>query len=235
MDIMNILNLPDVYKRQNIESSYYDWLFHSTVFSNEFYKWGHGIVDDLWTTKWQDMKKISVPVPTMSEQKKIADYLCMKCEMIENVLKKTKATVEKYRNLKQSIITEVVTKGLKNNRLMKESELGWTQIIPNDWNIVKIKHIGKTSSGTTPMRSKDIDYFKEATIRWVRTLDLNDWLVNDSSEKITERALENSSCSIMPKNTVCVAMYGAVSYTHLDVYKRQLHSHTQECFIYFLV
>lgn len=93
------------------------------------------------------MKKISVPVPTMSEQKKIADYLCMKCEMIENVLKKTKATVEKYRNLKQSIITEVVTKGLKNNRLMKESELGWTQIIPNDWNIVKIKHIGKHQVG----------------------------------------------------------------------------------------
>ena len=204
VSLINIVLRPN----ENIESSYYDWLFHSTVFSNEFYKWGHGIVDDLWTTKWQDMKKISVPVPTMSEQKKIADYLCMKCEMIENVLKKTKATVEKYRNLKQSIITEVVTKGLKNNRLMKESELGWTQIIPNDWNIVKIKHIGKTSSGTTPMRSKDIDYFKEATIRWVRTLDLNDWLVNDSSEKITERALENSSCSIMPKNTVCVAMYG---------------------------
>ena len=79
--LINIVLRPN----ENIESSYYDWLFHSTVFSNEFYKWGHGIVDDLWTTKWQDMKKISVPVPTMSEQKKIADYLCMKCEMIENV------------------------------------------------------------------------------------------------------------------------------------------------------
>ena len=43
---------------------------------------------------------------------------------------------------------------------MKESELGWTQIIPNDWNIVKIKHIGKTSSGTTPMRSKDISNYQ---------------------------------------------------------------------------
>ena len=81
VSLINIVLRPN----ENIESSYYDWLFHSTVFSNEFYKWGHGIVDDLWTTKWQDMKKISVPVPTMSEQKKIADYLCMKCEMIENV------------------------------------------------------------------------------------------------------------------------------------------------------
>ena len=33
---------------------YYDWLFHTIQFSDEFYKWGHGIVDDLWTTNWRD-------------------------------------------------------------------------------------------------------------------------------------------------------------------------------------
>ena len=40
---------------------YYDWLFHTIQFGDEFYKWGHGIVDDLWTTNWQDMKKITIP------------------------------------------------------------------------------------------------------------------------------------------------------------------------------
>lgn len=53
--------------RKEMHPVYYDWLFHSTMFADEFYKWGHGIVDDLWTTNWQDMKKISVPVPPLDE------------------------------------------------------------------------------------------------------------------------------------------------------------------------
>lgn len=70
VSLINIVLKPN----ENMNSSYYEWLFHTSVFSDEFYKWGHGIVDDLWTTKWQDMKKIAVPVPDLSEQKKIADF-----------------------------------------------------------------------------------------------------------------------------------------------------------------
>ena len=55
--------------------NYYNWLLHTTQFADEFYKWGHGIVDDLWTTGWQDMKKIMIPVPPLQEQKKIATFL----------------------------------------------------------------------------------------------------------------------------------------------------------------
>ena len=49
--------------RDKIHPGYYEWLFHSVLFGDEFYKWGHGIVDDLWTTRWQEMKRIVVPVP----------------------------------------------------------------------------------------------------------------------------------------------------------------------------
>ena len=54
---------------------YYDWLFHTIQFGDEFYKWGHGIVDDLWTTNWQDMKKITIPMPDLDEQERIAVFL----------------------------------------------------------------------------------------------------------------------------------------------------------------
>lgn len=53
---------------------YYDWLFHTLQFGDEFYKWGHGIADDLWTTNWQDMKKITIPMPDLGEQEKIAVF-----------------------------------------------------------------------------------------------------------------------------------------------------------------
>ena len=63
--------------------NYYNWLFHTTQFADEFYKWGHGIVDDLWTTGWQDMKKIMIPVPPLQEQKKIATFLDAQCTEID--------------------------------------------------------------------------------------------------------------------------------------------------------
>ncbi len=75
--------------RSEMHPVYYDWLFHSTMFSDEFYKWGHGIVDDLWTTNWQDMKKIAVPVPPLSDQHRIASYLDTQCAKIDAVLEQT--------------------------------------------------------------------------------------------------------------------------------------------------
>ena len=62
---------------------YYDWLFHTIQFGDEFYKFGHGIVDDLWTTGWQEMKKITIPTPPLSEQHRIADFLDTKCAEID--------------------------------------------------------------------------------------------------------------------------------------------------------
>lgn len=57
-----------LFPRDKMNPQYYNWMFHSTMFSDEFYKWGHGIVDDLWTTNWQDMKKIQIPMPSLDEQ-----------------------------------------------------------------------------------------------------------------------------------------------------------------------
>lgn len=58
--------------RNQMNARYYNWLFHTPMFADEFYKWGHGIVDDLWSTNWEEMKKIQIPVPSCAEQQKIA-------------------------------------------------------------------------------------------------------------------------------------------------------------------
>ena len=79
--------------------------------------------------------------------------------------------------------------------------------IPNDWEEVKIKDIGKITSGTTPLRSK-LSYHRNGTIPWVKTTDLNNSLIIETEEKITELALKETSLRIYPKDTVLVAMYG---------------------------
>lgn len=124
--------------RDEMNPEYYDWLFHSTMFSDEFYKHGHGIVDDLWTTNWQDMKRISIPEPPLEEQAIIAEHLTKVCTEIDTVIEKTKATIEEYKKLKQSVITEAVTKGVRGNRPMKDSGIEWISEIANDWKMSRV-------------------------------------------------------------------------------------------------
>ena len=69
--------------RGEMNPQYYNWLFHTEQFADEFYKWGHGIVDDLWTTRWQEMKKILIVAPSPDEQQAIADYLDETCSKID--------------------------------------------------------------------------------------------------------------------------------------------------------
>lgn len=122
---------------------YYNWLFHTTQFGDEFYKWGHGIVDDLWTTGWQDMKRIIIPLPPLQEQKKIADYLDVKCNEIDSLISDIQTEIDILEQYKKTVITEAVTKGLNSNTEMKESGIEYVGDIPNEWEIHPIYYYFK--------------------------------------------------------------------------------------------
>lgn len=108
--------------RGRMNPDYYNWLFHTVQFEDEFYKWGHGIVDDLWTTRWQDMKNISVLVPPEEAQEKIANFLDKKCAQIDSIIEESKKSIEEYKSWKQSVIFEAVT-GKNNRKKWKQEKL----------------------------------------------------------------------------------------------------------------
>jgi type I restriction enzyme S subunit len=134
VSLINIILTP----RTAMHPGYYNWLFHTTLFADEFYKWGHGIVADLWTTHWQEMKSITVPVPEYAEQERIAAFLDAECAEIDTVLEKTRASIEEYKKLKQAVITQVVTKGIRGDRPMKNSGIEWIGDIPAEWKVASI-------------------------------------------------------------------------------------------------
>ena len=122
---------------------YYDWLFHTIEFGDEFYKCGHGIVDDLWTTGWQDMKKIRIPYPSLAEQEKIADVLDSQCSEIDAISADIQKEIEILEQYKRSVITEAVTKGLNPKAEMKDSGVPWIGKMPANWTCIKGKYILK--------------------------------------------------------------------------------------------
>ena len=139
VSLINIILTP----RTAMHPGYYNWLFHTTLFADEFYKWGHGIVADLWTTRWQEMKSITVPVPEYAEQERIAAFLNAECAEIDAVLEKTRASIEEYKKLKQAVITQAVTKGVRGDRPMKDSGIEWIGDIPAEWDVIRVKQLLK--------------------------------------------------------------------------------------------
>lgn len=188
--------------RDKMNPNYYGWLFRSTMFSDEFYKWGHGIVNDLWTTNWQDMKKIFIPEPSLVEQQKIASFLDQKCAEIDVVIEKTKATIEEYKKLKQSVITEAVTKGIRGNRPMKDSGIEWIGEIPVGWEICKIKNKFSVYSGATP--KSEHPEFWDGDILWITPADYKttEKYITSGKRTISEEGYNSCGTTLVPENSI---------------------------------
>lgn len=86
-----------------------------------------------------DLLNIPYVAPPLPEQHRIADFLDRKCAEIDRVLEKTRASIEEYKKLKQSVITQAVTKGVRGEREMKDSGIEWIGEIPAEWKITRIK------------------------------------------------------------------------------------------------
>lgn len=124
--------------KNNMVNQYYNYLFKTELFADEFYKWGNGIVDDLWSTKWSSMENIMVPFPPLEEQRVIADYLDIKCIQIDTIITKEQSVIEKLQEYKRAIITNAVVKGLDLTVEMVDSCIEWIDSIPNHWKIKRL-------------------------------------------------------------------------------------------------
>lgn len=146
-----------------------------------------------------------VGIPPLSEQQKIADYLDKVCGEVDEMIALQEKMIEELKAYKQSIITEAVTKGLNSKVPMKNSGIDWIGEIPEHWKTTKIKKIATTNSGSTPRK---ISNSEGSNIVWIRTTDINDNIVYDSSLHLTNEEFSSASCPMLKSGTCVVAMYG---------------------------
>lgn len=98
-----------VLEPKNILPNFVNYYFRSNDWVEEFYRNGKGIVADLWTTNYVTMRNIEIAVPPIEEQNEIAAYLDEKCAKIDAILEKINTEIERLKELKRSLINEVVT------------------------------------------------------------------------------------------------------------------------------
>lgn len=132
------------------------------------------------------LEKECITVPPLSEQQAIADYLDETCSKIDAIIAEAKASIEEYKELKQAVIFEAVTKGLDKNVAMKDSGVEWIGNMPSHWNLVKSTRFitstqnGMTrrdldkSSGSIVLKLKNITENGDIDYSWVNRIDLTD-------------------------------------------------------------
>ena len=184
--------------RREMSNVYFSFVFRSDLFADEFYRWGNGIVDDLWSTKWSSMKRIYIPFPPLDVQRQIATYLDAKCAKIDAVIAKQQQVIEKLKAYKLSVITETVTKGLNPNVPMKDSGIEWIGSTPIDWKILKFGLAARVSANLV----SPVDYWDYPQIS------------PESVEKDSGRILEHKT----------VAEAGVISWNHLFVRGQIIYS-----------
>lgn len=146
-----------------------------------------------------------------SEQKKIADFLDEKCAEIDTVIEKTKATIEEYKKLKQSVITQAVTKGIRPNRTMKDSGIEWIGEIPADWSVRKLKTFTtQISKGATPkdMSTEKTDFY---SIRFLKSENIVDNQLMSVPEFYIEESIHSGELkrSQLSDNDIMFVIAGA--------------------------
>lgn len=124
--------------RSNFCPKYLYYYLHSFDIAKGFYGMGAGVRQGL---NWDGVKWLKILAPSVPEQERIAAFLDAQCAEIDAVLEKTRASIEEYKKLKQAVITQAVTKGIRGDRPMKDSGIEWIGDIPAEWDVVRIKNL----------------------------------------------------------------------------------------------
>ena len=90
-------------------------------------------------------KFIALPILVIPQdiQSKIVSFLDLECKQIDDLLSKSRSSIEEYKKLKQAVITQAVTKGVRGEREMKDSGVEWIGEIPATYSICKLKYLLK--------------------------------------------------------------------------------------------
>jgi len=154
--------------------------------------------------KWRDLAEYEFLLPPKDQQAKIAELLWA----MDDVVEKENMLLNKNNIFKRILFNELHL--LRENSCKNLSEL-----------------CTKITSGGTPNRQSKNDYFR-GHIPWVKSKELNDWIISDTEEYLSDTGIKNSSAKLYPPNTILVAMYG-VTVGKIGIIDREMTSNQACC------
>jgi type I restriction enzyme S subunit len=157
----------------------------------------------------ETFSNIKMPVPSVDEQEKIANFLDHETAKIDTLIEKQQQLVKLLKEKRQAVISHAVTKGLNPNAPMRDSGVEWLGEVPEHWEMVPLKYLCKFSGGGTP--SKDnLSYWTGGDIPWVSPKDMKTFWVNETQDKLTEKAVKESSTNFVEAGALLMVVRSGI-------------------------
>lgn len=172
--------------KHNLNPKYIVYYLKSQSFYIEKSKYARGF--KVMEIKPTDIAKIPIPLPPKSTQLAIVSEL----DKINELIRLKKEQLKDIDNLAQSLFYEMFGDPVENEK---------------GWEVKKLGEICCIGTGSTPNR-KNKEFYENGTYPWVKSTEVCNLPIYSVEEYITEEALKNSNCTLYPKNTILMAMYG---------------------------
>lgn len=137
VSLINIVLQP----REQLSGRYVHYLLRNHLFSEEYYRNGRGIVADLWTTRYSEMKTILLPVPPREEQDQIVRYLDWQVSKINRLIAAKRKQIALLHEQHKRRISEAVLHGNDDGCCQKDSGVEWIGMIPEHWSVIRCKYV----------------------------------------------------------------------------------------------
>ena len=152
------------------DKKYLMYYLRSMAYNNVFLALSTGIRVRSCDLKWNKLADLLYLVPPIVEQHKLVSFLDEKCSEIDTMLSKTRSSIEEYKKLKQAVISQAVTKGVRGERETKDSGVEWIGAIPKDWEIKRLKSF----CTIVDCKNRTPDVFPDGKYTVVRTTCIKD-------------------------------------------------------------
>ena len=197
------------------------YYLRSMAYNNVFLALSTGIRVRSCDLKWNKLADLLYLVPPIVEQHKLVSFLDEKCSEIDAMLSKTRASIEEYKKLKQAVITQAVTKGVRGEREMKDSGVEWIGEIPKEWICEKIKYATSISRGLFNHRPRNDERYYNGKYPFIQTGDVANATKYIVSYSQTLNELGKAVSKEFPKGTLTMtiaANVGDVAILNFDAY-----------------
>lgn len=209
---------------------YLYYYLHSFDIAKGFYGMGAGVRQGL---NWEELKHLSILSPDRIEQDNIVVFLDGCCSTIDCIIEKTRSSIEEYKTLRQAIITQAVTKGVRGERPMKDSGIEWIGEIPAEWDVELLKYSIRWKSvkgqpdatvlslyrdyGVIPKDSRDDNYN-------VTSLDTGSYkVVNKGDFVINKMKAWQGSMAVSECDGIVSPAYHVCEITNNRIFKKYFH------------
>ena len=165
------------------DKKYLMYYLRSMAYNNVFLALSTGIRVRSCDLKWNKLADLLYLIPPIVEQHKLVSFLDEKCSEIDAMLSKTRASIEEYKKLKQAIIAQAVTKGVRGEREMKDSGVEWIGEIPKYWNIGKLKYYWISVESGVSVNAADRPIDNPAQYGVLKTSSVSKFIFNPHEHK----------------------------------------------------